>query len=91
MTTADVVAGVLAGEHDSYHVLLGGHAQVLIDGAMRRELLPGDAFGEIAVLHRVPRTASVIARDRTTVLSVDGEAVRTALREHGGAIAALAS
>jgi CRP-like cAMP-binding protein len=63
----------------------------VIDGAVRRELLPGDAFGEIAILHRVPRTASVVARDQSTVLTVDGEAVRHVVREHGGAIAALAS
>jgi cAMP-dependent protein kinase regulator len=83
---------VVSGEEDdTYHVSLSGRAQVVIEGAVRRELLPGDAFGEIAILHRVPRTASVVARDRSTVLTVDGEAVRNAVREHGGAIAALPS
>jgi CRP-like cAMP-binding protein len=86
--TPIVVSGV---QDDTYHVLLSGRAQVMIDGAVRRELLPGDAFGEIAILHRVPRTASVVARDQSTVLTVDGEAVRNAVREHGGAMAALAS
>jgi CRP-like cAMP-binding protein len=91
----DVEAGATivlsGGRDDTYHVLLSGRAQVVIDGAVRRELLPGDAFGEIAILHRVPRTASVVARDQSTVLTVDGEAVRHVVREHGGAIAALAS
>ncbi len=82
---------VSGAEDDTYHVLLSGRAQVMIDGTVRRELLPGDAFGEIAILHRVPRTASVVARDQSTVLTVDGEAVRNVVREHGGAIAALAS
>ena len=78
------------GEHDdTYHVLLSGRADVIADGERRRELLPGDAFGEIAVLQRVPRTASVVARDRSRVLTVDGEAIRAALREHGGTVAAL--
>jgi CRP-like cAMP-binding protein len=58
---------------------------------VRRELLPGDAFGEIAILNRVPRTASVVAREQATVLTIDGEAVRNVVREHGGAIGALAS
>jgi hypothetical protein len=43
------------------------------------------------VLKRVPRTASVIARDRSRVLTVDGEVIRAALADHGGALAALMS
>jgi CRP-like cAMP-binding protein len=75
---------VTAGERDdSYHVLLSGRAHVHVDGALRQELCPGDAFGEIAVLHRVPRTASVIASERSAILTVDGEAVRGAVRDHG--------
>jgi CRP-like cAMP-binding protein len=62
---------------------------VIANGELRRELLPGDAFGEIAVLQRVPRTASVVAVDRSRVLTIEGEAIRVALREHGGAVAAL--
>lgn len=86
------IAIVTDGDHDdTYHVLLSGHAHVIVDGSIRGELLPGDAFGEISVLHRVPRTASVIAGERSNVLTVEGEAVRAAVREHGGgAVAALA-
>jgi len=89
----DLAAGtsiVLSGEEDdTYHVLLSGCAQVFAGGELRRELLPGDAFGEIAVLQRVPRTASVVTRDRSRVLTVDGEAIRAALRDHGGTVATL--
>ena len=84
----EVAAGtaiVTRGEQDdTYHVLISGHAQVVVDGTVRQELFPGDGFGEIAVLHRVPRVASVIARDRSQVLTIDGEAVRAAVRDHGG-------
>jgi CRP-like cAMP-binding protein len=94
-TVRDLAAGaaiVRSGEHDdTYHVLLSGRAEVFADGELRRELLPGDAFGEIAVLQRGPRTASVIARDASSVLTVDGEAIRAALREHGGTAATLLS
>ena len=69
---------------DTYHVLLSGSAHVVVDGTIRQELFPGDGFGEIAVLHRVPRVASVIATDRAKVLTIDGEALRAAVREHGG-------
>lgn len=75
---------------DAYHVLLSGRAEVFVDGVMRRELFPGDAFGEIAVLHRVPRTATVVARDDAAILTVDGAALRAAVRDHGAdALAAL--
>jgi CRP-like cAMP-binding protein len=86
--TAIVTSGEL---DDSYHVLLSGRAQVLIDGVARRDLHPGDAFGEIAVLHRIARTATVIAGERSETLAVDGEVIRAAVRARGGALAALAS
>ena len=69
---------------DTYHVLLSGSAHVVVDGTIRQELFPGDGFGEIAVLHRVPRVASVITTDGAKVLTIDGEALRAAVREHGG-------
>jgi CRP-like cAMP-binding protein len=76
---------VVAGESDDrYHVLLSGRAEVLVDGVARRELFPGDAFGEIAVLHRVPRTATVVLLDRAAVVSLDGDALRSAVRTYGG-------
>jgi cAMP-dependent protein kinase regulator len=90
----DVDAGepiVTIGERDdTYHVLLSGRAQVCANGVVHQELSPGDAFGEIAVLHRVPRKASVVASERSTILTLDGDAVRGAVRDHGdGSLAAL--
>ena len=84
---------VTSGERDdTYHVLLSGRAHVYVDGHWRRELLPGDAFGEIAVLHQIPRTASVIAHEPSTVLSVAGDALRAAVHHHAsGSLAALAA
>jgi CRP-like cAMP-binding protein len=80
---------VTDGESDDlYYVLLGGRAEVLVDGVLRRELFPGDAFGEISVLHRVPRTATVLAVEAVSVLSLDGAALRAAVRDHGGGVLA---
>jgi CRP-like cAMP-binding protein len=79
--TAIVAAG---DSDDRYYVMLSGRAEVVIDGMVRRELFPGDAFGEISVLHRVPRTATVVARDPSAFVSVDGEVLRAAVRAHGG-------
>ena len=89
----EVTAGapiVSEGElDDCYHVLLSGRAAVIAGGERRRELLPGDGFGEIAVLHRVPRTATVLADQDAAVMTVPGEEVRTAVATRGGLLAAM--
>lgn len=43
-------------------MLLDGEAAVTVGSKLMRTLAPGDWFGEIALLHQVPRTATVIAR-----------------------------
>ena len=54
-------------------VILSGRARTTVNGEHVGDLLPGDAFGEIAVIHRVPRTATVAAAEplRTCRLPVD--------------------
>ena len=42
-----------------FFILLSGSAEVARDGRHVRDLRPGDFFGEIALLERVPRTATV--------------------------------
>ena len=69
-----------AGDRDdALLVLVAGRAEVVRDGRRRRELLPGDAFGEVAALHGVPRTATVVALEPCEVLSVPGARVRAAV------------
>ena len=46
---------------DRFYVIEHGTARVVRDGAVSRELVEGDFFGEIALLRDVPRTASVVA------------------------------
>ena len=53
---------VTQGDHgDRFYVIEEGTARVVRDGAVSRDLVDGDCFGEIALLRDVPRTASVIA------------------------------
>ena len=54
----------------------GDTAQVL------SELLPGQFFGELAILNDAPRAASVQAADDLEVAALDGTWFRTALQQH---------
>jgi len=91
----DVAAGadiVTEGDlDDRYYVLLAGRAKVTVAGATRTELVAGDGFGEIAVLHRVPRTATVVAVEDCRLLAVGGDDLRAAVATRGGLVAELAS
>ncbi len=75
---------------DRYYVLVSGRATVMVGAERRLVLLPGDGFGEIAVLHQVPRAASVLAEEPCRLLSVPGEEVRAVARERGGLLGKLA-
>ena len=89
LSSVSVPAGgvvVREGERgDRFYVISDGTAHVQVDGSERRALGPGEGFGEIALLHDVPRTATVIAEtplvlealDRGTFLSVVTGSVRS--------------
>jgi len=73
---------------DDFYVVVDGRFDVLItdgDGTIRhvRSLGRGDAFGEIGLLHGVPRTATVVATTNARILQVPGSAF---LRAVGGVV-----
>ena len=57
---------------DRFYVVLSGMLNVTQEGlGDRRVLRPGDAFGEVALAMRIPRTASVRAITPAVVASCD--------------------
>ncbi|MEX0754415.1 MAG: cyclic nucleotide-binding domain-containing protein [Actinomycetota bacterium] len=76
---------VLAREGDAgvgLFVLLEGTADVTIGGLSRARLGPGDFFGEIALLDRGPRSASVIATSDGRTAAISEWVFRGLLRQH---------
>jgi HD-GYP domain-containing protein (c-di-GMP phosphodiesterase class II) len=73
-------------ESRSLHVVREGALDVLRDEDGRRSLLqklrPGDVVGELGVLDHRPRSATVIAREASETLEVDGDALSEALARH---------
>ena len=58
---------------DRFYVVVSGSAQVEGDGRAITSLGPGDSFGEIALLRRIPRTATVRAVDELRLESLRGD------------------
>ena len=58
-------------EADSYYLVASGELSVVIDGVLRAQpLVAGDGFGEIALLNRVARTATVTALEDCELLVI---------------------
>jgi len=67
-------------EGDRFFVVLDGYAAVSIDTRPVNKLQPGDQFGEIALLHGVPRTADVVATSPVVTLSLHRDDFMPAVR-----------
>lgn len=63
-------------EGDRFYTIARGRAEVIVSGEgedVRRALGPGDFFGEIALLHDVPRTATVRAESNMVLWELTRE------------------
>ena len=96
LTVAETVAGRLTGltvppgvdvvtqgdAGDRYFIIDTGTAAVFEDGELRRELGPGDGFGEIALLRDVPRTATVRALEPLELFALDRDSFLLTVTGH---------
>ncbi len=90
LTLPSEIAVINEGEAgDRYYVLAEGGVRVEQGGRLLRELTsPGDAFGEIALLRDVPRTATVTTTRETILFAVDRAPFLAAITGHPAAFAA---
>ena len=64
---------------ETFHVILEGEAKVVRGGRKIARLLPGDFFGEIALIDGGPRTASVTAETPMATLTINRKRFRKML------------
>ena len=67
---------------DVFHVIDSGTVDVTIRGAHVRSLGPGGSFGEIALLHELPRTATVLATTDVVTRTIDRTRFLAAVTGH---------
>ena len=53
-----------------FHLILKGKAKVTVNGRLRATLGPGDYFGEMAIIDRGPRSATVAADTDVQTLAI---------------------
>jgi len=66
---------------DAFHIVLDGRAEARPPVGRKRELLPGDFFGELALLDGAPRAATVVALDDVTTARLPRAAFLKLVRE----------
>lgn len=76
---------------DRYFLIESGSAEVLGDDVTITQLKPGDGFGEIALLRRVPRTATVRALTELHLLSLSSDRFLAALTLYPPSAAAVSA
>src|SRR5262249_45393669 len=86
LVPVDAVSGeevITQGDQgDSFYLIEDGEVEVFENGNFRRNEGPGEPSGEIALLHDVPRTATVRATAPTRLLRLEREQFISAVTGH---------
>jgi MFS family permease len=86
LQSVEVPAGedvIVQGEvGDRFFLIEEGQVEVFEDGVFRRHEGPGESFGEIALLHDVPRTATVRTTVDTRLLGLGSDQFLLAVTGH---------
>jgi len=86
LDVADGAAVVAQGERgDRYYLVDEGELDVLVDGETVTRLVPGQGFGELALLRDAPRAATILARGAGRVYALERDAFLNAVTGHAGA------
>jgi CRP-like cAMP-binding protein len=64
-----------------FFVILSGTAKVLRDGRTLKRLGPNDFFGEMSILTKMPRSASVVAETPMECLTLSATGLRTVMNK----------
>lgn len=70
---------------DRFYAIEAGDLVAKVDGVELSSMAAGDGFGEIALLHRRPRTATVVAVTPARLMALDGPAFVAAVTSNVGA------
>jgi MFS family permease len=74
---------IVQGERgDRFYLIEEGQVEVFENGEFRRHEGPGESFGEIALLHDVPRTATVRTTEPTRLLELERDQFLVAVTGH---------
>jgi len=86
LTPVELTAGTVlirqGDPGDAYYAIAAGELDVQRDGRFLRRYGRGEGVGEIALLHSIPRTATVTAHSAATVYQLDREPFLTAVLSH---------
>jgi CRP/FNR family transcriptional regulator, cyclic AMP receptor protein len=74
---------------DDFYVILAGQASVVRRGRTVAKLVPGDFFGEIALLDGGPRTASIVADTPLEVMAVNRKPFHAMLQREPSIVLAM--
>ena len=87
--TADAGSVIVSAEEpgDSLFVMASGKVKVVLYGETGREIIlsilrVGEFFGEMSLLDRQPRSANVVAIEKSELLTLDREAFQTHINQH---------